>query len=171
MLLENPWEPGNLGSAWSSAVGVPGTWVPSPSLVSCGRLCSARQGVVDSHQLLESPWQAAGCPLPLAKPCASQQPSCYLIFQICVNNPLNFSIPLFSQILCGRHGSWLSPGVTHSDFRPEEKLACWALVCFIFVTLLVSLIKCIPLCPQTLLLYVLRSLYPVSASTTTAKTE
>lgn len=143
-MLGKPWDPGNLGSACSSTVGVPGTQVPSRSLVSCRRVCSAHHSVVDSHQPFGSLWQAAGCPLPLAKPCASPQPSYYSIFQICMNNPLNFSIPFYFLrffVVTMGHGSPLGRGTSISDLRKS-------LICFISVTLLVSLIKYISLCPQ-----------------------
>lgn len=174
-MLGKPWDPGNLGSACSSTVGVPGTQVPSHSLVSCRRVCSAHHSVVDSHQPFGSPWQAAGCPLPLAKPCASPQPSYYSIFQICMNNPLNFSISLFSQILCGHHGSWLSSGERDIHFRPEKKLDL-----FYFCNSVSESNKIyFPLSPANqgassfmlLVAYVPRSLYPMSARTTLAKME
>lgn len=172
VLLGNPSEPGNLGSTCSSAaglVGIPGAQVPSPSRTGCGRVCPSRRSVAASSWLLQRPWQAAACPLPLAKHCASQQSPHYLIFQICVNNPPTFSIQSFSQMLCAPCGSWLSPGMTHFHFRPEKKLACWKLVWFFSPTVLVGLIKYITLCPQTLLLYVLRPLHPTATSTTIAK--
>lgn len=176
VLLGNPSEPGKPGqhlllSCWfgwhPSRTGSQPS--PSPSRTGCGRVCPSRRSVAASSWLLQRPWQAAACPLPLAKRCASQQSPHYLIFQICVNNPPTFSIQLFSQMLCAPCGSRLSPGMTNFHFRPEKKLACWKLVCFFPPTVLVGLIKYITLCPQTLLLYVLKPSHPTATSTTIAK--